>query len=222
MECVWWTWSIHCDIFSRGRESFCISHTQMGTKCVQCRREAWMHCTYVVTQILQREAGKYSWWWKKWSTKQCFNWWNEMCCVYNSQIWDLLVYKHSIKVSHITVQHVLITDGYTKMCMKCVPKQLTNENEWVYRQNSFEISGTAHMQSDVLSLVMNRRFFTSPRHKKKTLEFGIKKVSHCQKNFVLTIWQNKSSTLHFGIVKVYCPLIFKRGGMKPGWISKNI
>ncbi len=34
------------------------------------------------------------------------------------EIWDLLVDKHSIEVSHITVQHILATGGYTKVCVR--------------------------------------------------------------------------------------------------------
>ncbi len=36
------------------------------------------------------------------------------------RIWDLLVNEHSIEVSHMTVQHVLATEGYTKLCVRWV------------------------------------------------------------------------------------------------------
>ncbi len=65
-------------------------------------------------------------------------------------------------------------------------------------------------------------FFTSHQHRKKTtLEFGIKKASQCQENFISTIWQKKFSTLCFGIVEEYCPLISKKVEIKLEWIPKH-
>ncbi len=49
-----------------------------------------------------------------------------------SEIWDLLVEEQSIEVSRITVQHILTAEGYTKVCVRWVPKQLTVENKGVW------------------------------------------------------------------------------------------
>ncbi len=34
------------------------------------------------------------------------------------EIWNLLVDEHSIKISHMTVQHILASEAYTKVCAK--------------------------------------------------------------------------------------------------------
>ncbi len=41
----------------------------------------------------------------------------------------MLVYKHSVEVSHMTIQHILATKRYTKVCVTWVPKQVTDENK---------------------------------------------------------------------------------------------
>ncbi len=73
-------------IFSRHR-IFCIRYTQVATKYVQCKHDAWMLSMFVDTLIPQWEVRKYSQWWKKWSTKRHFDWLEKICTGRNSQTW---------------------------------------------------------------------------------------------------------------------------------------
>ncbi len=70
------------------------------------------------------------------------------------------------------------------------------------------------------SQVMNCGFFTSSWHEKKTLVFGIEKVSQCKKNFVSTVRWKILCTL--GIAEAYCPSISEKVEIKCGWILKNL
>ncbi len=98
-----------------------------------------------------------------------------------------------------------------KVTQKCV--QHRYPNSWLTRINESESMQpgnfffSAHMiwQVCVSSQVMNPGFFTSPSHGKKTLEFGIKKISQHQKNFVSIVWQERFSALRFGTVEALFP-----------------
>ncbi len=104
------------------------------------------------------------------------------------EIWNMLVDEQSIEVSYMTVQCVL-AESCTKACTRWEPKQLTDKNKrvWVGTAKKF-----LAQHAFVSSQVMNGGFFTSPWHRKKTLKFGIKKVSQWWKMFVSTIQKKKS------------------------------
>ncbi len=97
---------------------------------------------------------------------------------------DLLVDKPSIKVFHTTVQHILATEGCTKVCRNGYP------NSWPMRINEFESTQPGNFWRSTLviwrwfcvsSQIMNYGFFTSALLWKKTFKFGIKKASQSQK-----------------------------------------
>ncbi len=71
--------STTCDMFYHGRECLCVGLTQVPTKCIQCKCDAWMHYTFMRTQIPQGEAGKHLRQLKNSLTEQCFDWWNKGC-----------------------------------------------------------------------------------------------------------------------------------------------
>ncbi len=109
--------------------------------------------------------------------------------------WDLLVLKHSTKVSHMNVQHVLDLEGHTNVCAR------GNKYESTQPGNFWCSTQTILRRFCRLSHTMNFGFFTTPRHGKKTLEFGIKRTNKHQKNLVFSTGPKKFSTLSFGIVE---------------------
>ncbi len=138
LKCVQWMQRTHCDIFSHGRESFCISYTEVGTTCLLCKHNAWMHCTSQTHRFYEEKRenihkNERSGWSSDATTDEircvvlailkCDQWFT-IC-----EIWDLPIDKHSIEVSHMTIQCILATEDYTKICTRWVPKQLTNENK---------------------------------------------------------------------------------------------
>ncbi len=130
------------------------------------------------------------------------------------EIWDQLMYEHSIEDSCMTIQCVLPTEGYTRVsvCDGYPNSWLMriNEHQSILLGNLWHSIYVNRQRVHILSQEMNREFFTSTRHRKKTLRFGIKKASQRQKKMVSTVRWNRISILHFGVTEAYRPLISKK------------
>ncbi len=114
--------------------------------------------------------------------------------------------------------------GISMSLVRWIPKRLTDENKWVWVYTAWKFLAQHHVIWQWFRLsspAINRGFCTSPQHRKKTLEFGIRMVSRHWKNFISTIWRKQFSALCFEIVKVCCQLISKRVGIRSEWIPKN-